>query len=71
LRELAAVEHARARMKDPMIEGSWVGAARKPKRLVVELSADDYRALEAACRGRCMTAPELVRLVALRLARAL
>ena len=52
-----------------MIEGSWVGAARKPKRVVVEFSADEYRALEAACRGRCMTAPELVRLVALRLAR--
>jgi len=46
-----------------------VGAARKPKRVVVEFSADDYGALEAACRGRCVTAAELVRLVALRLAR--
>jgi len=30
----------------------------------------EYQALEAACRGRCITAPELVRLVAVRLARA-
>jgi hypothetical protein len=44
-------------------------AARKPKRVVVELDADEYRMLEAACRGRCITVPELVRLVALRLAR--
>jgi hypothetical protein len=69
--ELAAVEHARgARVKDPMIEGTWVAAARMPKRVSVEFTADEWRALEAACRGRCVTAPELVRLVALRLARA-
>lgn len=54
-----------------MIEGTWVAAARMPKRISVEFSADEYRALEAACRGRCITAPELVRLVALRLAQAL
>jgi hypothetical protein len=29
----------------------------------------EYRALEAACKGRCQTAPELIKLVALRLAR--
>ena len=43
----------------------------QPRRIVVELSADEYRALEAARRGRCVTGPELVRLVALRLARLL
>jgi hypothetical protein len=42
-----------------------------PKRVVVEFSADEYRALEAACRGRCVTLPELVRVVALRLTRTL
>jgi hypothetical protein len=41
-----------------------------PKRVVVEFSADEYQALDQACRGRCLTAAELVRLVALRLARA-
>jgi hypothetical protein len=59
------------RVRDPMIEGTWVNAARMPKRVVVEFSADEYRALEAACCGRCVTAAELVRLVALRLARVL
>jgi hypothetical protein len=53
-----------------MIDGTWVAAGRMPKRVVVELRADEYRALEAACRGRCLTVPELVRLVALRLAQA-
>jgi hypothetical protein len=45
--------------------------AAEPRRVVVELSADEFRALEAACRGRCITAPELIRLVALRLTRVL
>jgi len=54
-----------------MIEGTWMAVARAPKRVVVEFSADEYRAFETACRGRCITAPELVRLVALRLVRAL
>jgi hypothetical protein len=44
-------------------------AAAEPRRQVVELSPAEYRALETACRGRCLTAPELVRLVALRVAR--
>lgn len=42
-----------------------------PKRVVVELEAWEYEALEVACRGHCITAPDLVRLVALRLARAM
>jgi hypothetical protein len=54
-----------------MLNGSWVAAARMPKRVVIEFTADEYGALEQACKGRCLTAPELVRLVALRLARAL
>jgi hypothetical protein len=29
----------------------------------------EYRALEAACKGRSLAAPELIKLVALRLAR--
>ena len=59
------------RIRDPMIDGTWVSAALKPKRIAVELSAAEYRVLEQACRGRCLTVPELVRLVALRLARVL
>jgi hypothetical protein len=31
-----------------MLEGSWHAAAKMPKRVVVELSADEWRALEAA-----------------------
>jgi hypothetical protein len=53
-----------------MLEGSWRSATQAHKRVAVEFSADEYRALEAACRGRCLTVAELVRLVALRLARA-
>jgi hypothetical protein len=55
---------------DPMLNGSWQAAEQLPKRVVVELSVDDYRTLEQACKGRCVAAAELVRLVALRLARA-
>jgi hypothetical protein len=54
-----------------MIEASWTAAARMPKRVVVEFSADEYQALETACRGRCIATAELVRVVALRLATAL
>jgi hypothetical protein len=53
-----------------MINGTWHSATRAPKRVAVEFTAAEYRALEQACRGRCLTPPELVRLVALRLARA-
>ena len=42
-----------------------------PKRIVVELDAADYEALEVACHNRRVTAPLLIRLVALRLVRAL
>jgi len=42
----------------------------EPRRVVVELHPEDYKALEAVCRGRCINAPELVRVVAQRLARA-
>jgi hypothetical protein len=55
---------------DPMVNGSWKTTEQLPTRVVVELSPAEYRALEQACKGRCLTAPELVRLVALRLARA-
>jgi hypothetical protein len=54
-----------------MITGTWQAAARMPTRSVVELHPADSQALEAACRGRRITAPELVRVVALRLVRAL
>jgi hypothetical protein len=53
-----------------MLNGSWKAAEQLPRRVVVELSPADYRALEQACSGRPITAAELVRLVALRLARA-
>jgi hypothetical protein len=55
---------------DPMLEGSWKATELMSRRVVVELFAEEYRALEAACGGRCITAAELVRVVALRLARA-
>jgi hypothetical protein len=55
---------------DPMLNGSWKAAEQLPRRVVVELSPAEYRALEQACSGRPITAAELVRLVALRLARA-
>jgi len=35
------------------------------------LSRDDFEALEKFCRGKCCTVPEMVRVVALRLARVL
>ncbi|MGH3084696.1 MAG: hypothetical protein ACRDNP_11705 [Gaiellaceae bacterium] len=53
---------------DDMIRGRRL-AAVEPRRVVVELRPDEYRALEDACKGRCLTAPELIKLVALRLAR--
>jgi hypothetical protein len=55
---------------DQMLNGTWQVAARMPKRVVVELHPSEYEALEAFCRGRCCTVPEMVRVVALRLARA-
>jgi hypothetical protein len=55
---------------DPMLNGSWQAAEQLPRRVIVELTPGEYRALEQACRGRPITAPEFVRLVALRLARA-
>jgi hypothetical protein len=39
-------------MADPMLNGNWTAAERMPKRVVVEFSADEYRALQAACSGR-------------------
>jgi hypothetical protein len=53
-----------------MLEGSWHSATQAPKCVVVELTADEYRAIDAVCRGRCITAAELVRVIALRLAQA-
>ena len=53
-----------------MLNGSWQAAEQLPRRVIVELTPGEYRALEQACRGRPITAPEFVRLVALRLARA-
>ena len=47
---------------------SLARAAVEPRRVVVEFHPDEYRALEAACRGRCISAAELVRVVATRLA---
>jgi hypothetical protein len=55
---------------DPYIRGR-AAAAAEPRRVVVELDPCEYQALEVACRGRCITAPELIRLVALRLTRTL
>lgn len=45
--------------------------ATEPRRVVLELHPDDYHALEVFCRDRRVTVPEMVRVVALRLARAL
>lgn len=44
--------------------------AVEPRRVVLELRPDEYRALETLCRDRSCTVPELVRVVALQLARA-
>jgi hypothetical protein len=68
-RALAALVRAGEQVVDLYIRGRQA-IALEPRRVVVELSPDEYRALEVVCRGRCITAPELVRLVALRLARA-
>jgi hypothetical protein len=46
-------------------------AAVEPRRIVLELRPAEYEALERACKGRCISAPELIKLVALRLSRAL
>ena len=56
--------------QDPMVT-SWKRAERMPKRIVVELTAAEWEGLERSCRGRCISAPELVRVVTLRLARVL
>ena len=45
--------------------------ATEPRRVVLELQPSESQALETLCRGKCCTVPEMVRLVALRLARAL
>jgi hypothetical protein len=68
--ENGARRRGRAALVDPYIRGTK-RTAIEPRRVVVELQPDEYQALEAACRGRCFTAPELIRLVALRLTRAL
>jgi hypothetical protein len=62
------IGHRPAGAFDPYIRGKKLVEA-EPRRVVVELHPDEYRALEAACKGHCITAPEFVRLVALRLAR--
>jgi hypothetical protein len=43
--------------------------ATEPRRVVVELHPADYEVLATACRNRRLTPPELIQLVALRLAR--
>jgi hypothetical protein len=45
--------------------------ATAPRTIVVELRAEEYQALEAACQGRRVTAPQLIRVVVLKLAREL
>jgi hypothetical protein len=67
--ENGARRRGRTQVTDLYIRGPKLAAA-EPRRVVVEMDPGEYQALEAACRGRCITAPELVRLVALRLARA-
>jgi hypothetical protein len=51
---------ARTRAREAVVDLYIRGpkrAALEPRRVVVELSPSDYQALEAACRGRCITAP--------------
>ena len=67
--ENGARRRGREQVTDLYIRGPKLAAA-EPRRVVVELEPSEYQALEAACRGRCITAPELVRIVALRLAGA-
>lgn len=55
---------------DPMIRDRKT-TATEPRRVVLELEPSEHQALETLCRGKCCTVPEMVRLVALRLARAL
>jgi hypothetical protein len=52
-----------------MISGSWLKATRMPRRVVVEFTAEEFKALEARCNGQT-TPAQLIRLVALRLAGA-
>jgi hypothetical protein len=60
----------RGAVLDPMIRGPKRMAA-EPRQVVVELEPSDYVALETFCRSKCCTVLELVRVVALRLARSL
>jgi hypothetical protein len=69
--QVGASENSRQRGATDLYIRGPKRAAAEPRRVVVEFHPDEYRALEAACQGRCITAPELVRLVALRLTRAM
>ena len=56
-----------------MVDGSWEASSKALKKIVVTLAASEYRELEQLGRSpgtaRSLTPPELVRLVAVRLAR--
>ena len=67
--QVGADENSRQYGAQDLYLRSLARAAVEPRRIVVELSADEYQALEAFCRGRRVTVPELVGVVALRLAR--